>query len=667
MPMPDAPAQKERQLNLVLALDSARDAHAEAHAMFQAMVQNMRTTFEADACALLILTDSGDDVEFIAQSGMGSQLAVALCKQATQLSTPTGLMTERWPYTLGLQITLDNVPLGGVILARTVRPFTQSEHDLLTVAESQIDSAVIQARRASQLLERTRQLEAIYRIDHLRDENSDENALINAFTTLLNDYFKADLILILLRGDDSKEAILRGILDKSDVSTDALRAMRSLAAGVTRIRTITAPPLMAHLTLIAAPLVVADQRLGEVVIGRQRIFTRSESDLFQAMITQMDSAVAHSRLIMRLRQRNRELETIYRIDQIRDSEDDLDSMLQAVLNELCRAIDSEMGYLMLFSEDAERKLELRATTGAIAIDIYLDTIHDVTRETLELAMPVYKHHVNDEVRSIVAIPLTLNESIIGVFGAVNSVRSGGFSSEDRRMLQAITSQVDTAVFERLARRRMRQVLSRSVDPKIIDLLLDNADGGILAGERVFITSVFADLRGSTEWAARTAPEPLVSTLNQHLTVLTDIIFKYGGTLDKFVGDEVIALFGAPVAMQDHALKAVQCALEMRQAHAKLRADLAAKDIELPPVGIGISTGEAIAGEMGSPVRTDFTAMGPVMNMGARLCGVASGGQVLIDAVTRDTVHNRATTQQLESVELKGIGMVDVYELRELQS
>ena len=662
MPMSDAPAQRERQLNLILALDAARDNHADAASMFQAMCTCLKAAFEADASALMIYAEDGNGIDFVAHTGMTNPHAVELSQQASAHVQPSGLMTEQWAYSLGVQITLDGSPLGGVVLARALRPFSKSDEELLTVAESQIDSAVIQARRSSELQERTQQLEAIYRIDRLRDENPDENALINASTALLSEYFKADLILILLRSDDTDEMTLRGILDKSDISSESLRAIRALAAGVTRSRKITAPPGLAHMTMVAAPLIVGAHRLGEIVMGRQRIFTRPELDLLNAMVTQIDSAVAHSRLITRLRQRNRELETIYRIDQIRDREDDLDTMLQLVLTELCSAIESEMGYLMLFSEDAERKLELRATTGAKEIDTYLDTIHAVTREALENAQPVYRQNTEDNIRSIVAIPLTLNEHIIGVFGAVNSTRSSGFSAEDRRMLQAITSQVDTAVFERLARRRMRRVLSRSVDPKIIDLLLDNADRGILAGERVFITAVFADLRGSTEWAGRTNPEQLVTTLNQHLTLLTDIIFQHGGTLDKFVGDEVIALFGSPVPMDNHALRAVHCALEMRQAHTKLRAELAAQDIELPPVGIGISTGDAIAGEMGSPVRTDFTAMGPVMNMGARLCGVAAGGQVLIDATTCELIAATTETRQLEPVHLKGIGEVAVHEL-----
>ena len=280
---------------------------------------------------------------------------------------------------------------------------------------------------------------------------------------------------------------------------------------------------------------------------------------------------------------------------------------------------------------------------------------------------MYSNKPSGAVRSIVAIPLILNEKVIGVFGTVNSINPRGFSAEDRRILSAITSQVDTAVFERLERRHMRQVLSRSVDPKVIDHMLDTAHDKILEGERVVLSVLFGDLRGSTEWTERTEPEELVSTLNTFLGEMTEIIFKYGGTLDKFVGDEVIALFGTPVPMEDHATKAVQCAMEMQEAHKKLQEKLRAEGVELPALGIGVSSGEVIAGEFGPPIRTDFTAMGRVMNLGSRLCGIAVADQVCISESTHEMTEGVALVQQLEPRSLKGIGEVHVYEVTGLRT
>ncbi|HEX2906421.1 MAG TPA: adenylate/guanylate cyclase domain-containing protein, partial [Phototrophicaceae bacterium] len=224
-----------------------------------------------------------------------------------------------------------------------------------------------------------------------------------------------------------------------------------------------------------------------------------------------------------------------------------------------------------------------------------------------------------------------------------------------RILSAITSQADTAIFERLEQRRMRALLSRSVDPKVLERLLQRADTNLLDGERVILTVLFADLRGSTEWAERTQPEELVSTLNTFLGRMTDVIFKYGGTLDKFVGDEVIGLFGTPLKMDDHAYSAACAALEMQLIHQELQAQMAAQGRELPLMGIGISSGEAIAGEFGHPIRSEFTALGRIINLGSRLCGVADGGQVLISQQTYEMVDNLVEADELAIIpQLKGI-------------
>jgi adenylate cyclase len=286
-----------------------------------------------------------------------------------------------------------------------------------------------------------------------------------------------------------------------------------------------------------------------------------------------------------------------------------------------------------------------------------------SREALFKATTVYSNQPEGEVRSILAIPLILNAKIIGVFGALNSSSPRGFSHEDRRMLTAITSQIDTAIFERLERRKLRKVMSRSVDPKVLEHLLQNTSDNVLTGERMVLSVIFADIRGSTEWAERTTPEELVMLLNTFLSRMTDVIFKHGGTLDKFVGDEVIALFGSPIPMPDHALRAARTALEMQQAHQALVNEFRKQEKELPLMGVGISSGEVIAGEFGPPIRTDYTAIGRVMNLGARLCSVAGGGQILISPSTYHTVRDQVEVNKKEPISLKGIGQpVPVFEL-----
>jgi adenylate cyclase len=672
MTTPAELAQKERQLNLLMALDQARDALEgtdDPNAMFNTIMQELKATFKADVCAIMLLTEVGNTIESIIYAGTTHDIAVSQCRKAMHLSSPAEIMPSQWPHTLGMTIVRDETKavLGGIFMARQNVAFSEEDTILLTVAESQIDSAVIQARMVWKLANRNRELEAIYQIDRARDSNPTESDLINHFTGLLTEYFKAELSLIFLSHMDTGEMLLRGVMDKGNLPPEMLAVIQGLTGTITFPQTVETPLGLGELNLLAAPLVVAGVKLGAVVVGRRPDFTNADQTLLFAMMTQMDSAIVHSRVIQQLNQRNRELETIYRIDHIRDTELDMDTMLQQVLSELCAAVFSEIGYLMLFTETEERRLELNATTveGVLTSPAYHQAIHRYSRQALDAGGPVCSNKPEGPVRSLVAIPLILNEEVIGVFGVINSRSPYRFSAEDRRVLQAITSQVDTAVFERLERRQMRRVLSRSVDPKVIDHLLSRTHDNILAGEWVNLSVIFADLRGSTAWTQRTKPEQLVRTLNRFLGTMTEVIFKHGGTLDKFVGDEVIGLFGTPASMDDHALRAVQCAMEMQQAQDQLQAEVAAEGLELPAMGVGVSTGEVIAGEIGSPVRTDFTALGGAMNLGARLCGVAGAGQIYISSATAEATRDHIEARELDAIGLKGLGDVTAYELLEV--
>ena len=650
---------RERELQLIFALDRARDRlhdNDEPQTMFEAIVALLKEQFKAEACAILLVTETSDDVEMLAYSGMDEASALTTCQTALSNTSIDVVPQTPWTYTLGSQIFLDDYPMGSFVLGRTTTDLTPEERALLKTAETQLDSAVVQARTVWKLAQRERELDAIYEIDHLRDKTQSEADLISGFTAILLEQFKADLCLIMLTHTDSGDMLLRGIIDRYDLNEDNLIIIRENASSITIPQVIPSPAGIPGLYLLAAPLIVDGTRHGAVVTGRKAAYSVGDHRLLHAMMSQMDSAVVHIRALSQLASRNRELEIIYRIDRIRDREADFDRLLQSVLTELSQVVASEMGYIMLYSDDEADALEMRSYTSErlLAAANNLQTIQKISKQALTTGKLVCENRLEGALRSILAMPLILNQRIIGVFGAVNSAASSGFSAEDRGIVAAITSQVDTAIFERLEQRRMRNILRRSVDPKVVDHLLLHADSHILEGERVILSVIYADLRGSSEWAERTPPEELVDTLNQFLGAMTEIIFKYGGTLDKFVGDMVIGLFGTPLPMQDHALQAARAALDMQEAHIALQRHLKAAGHILPGMGIGISSGEAIAGEFGHPIRTEFTALGRVMNLGSRLCGVAEAGQIVISESTYQLLAERVDCTPLPPIQLKGI-------------
>lgn len=660
---------KEKQLDLLVAMDAARDSVDESSdpmMMFRHIVRVLKVYFEADAASVLLVDVKTGETELIAAVGMPQQMGVELAREAMKYDNPQSLNNTAWKHTLGLRIYIDRekIVAGGIVLARDASEFSQEMITLIKLAESQIDSAVVQARTMWRLAERHRELEAIYQIDRLRDDAPDEDSLFQSFGKLLSKHFEAEYSQIIVHNLETDEMESRSLICQKDLPSDAFETMLDLTRDIQTTTILPAPPSFGmQIELLAAPFIITGRRLGAVIVGRERPFQIRDTRLMVAMTSQMDSAIAKNRTTIQLAARTRELEAIYRIDHIRDKTDDFDEMLKAVLLELCSAVKSEMGYLMLYNADKQSPLELKVTTQQDLPPSYLDMIQRASKEALESEEPVDYANLDGKAKSIIAIPLILNTQIIGVFGAINSVHPHGFTADDARLLSAITSQVDTAVFERLERRRMRQVMSRSVDPKVLEALLKRADDSLLAGERVVISCLFADLRGSTEWAETTEPEEFVMLLNSFLGKMTDTIFKHGGTLDKFVGDEVIALFNTPARMEHHALIASKCAIEMQLVHERLRAEFNKQGKVLPAMGIGISTGEVIAGEFGPPVRTDFTAMGRVMNLGARLCSAAEGNQIVISENTFFDIQDLARVRELEPQVLKGIQrQVKTYEL-----
>ncbi|MDQ7025384.1 MAG: adenylate/guanylate cyclase domain-containing protein [Anaerolineae bacterium] len=664
---------KNRQLQLLLALDEARDSIDDSGnpmAMFRQIVRILKQHFNADGCAILLVDTKTRETEAISSIGIPQDMAEELAREALDYTKPKPLAASAWQYSLGLRILIDRektVP-GSIILVRDKEAFAIDAIELLEIAESQIDSAVIQARTIWRLAERNRELEAIYQIDRLRDDSADEDTLYVAFTSLMVKQFRADVCQFIIRDMETGKLRPRNVVDKRGLSEEQLASIISTTHDIQTTTKLEAPPSIDNMYLLASPFIVSGVRLGAVIIGRSKPYSVIETRLMVALTSQMDSAIAKSRTSLQLELRTRELEAIYRIDHIRDQENDFDEMLHQVLQELCQAVSCETGYIMLYNKQQEDALEIRASTreGIVNNSEHIEIIKRVSREALDTESVVTYNGLESSVHSIASTPLILNEQVIGVFGALNSSRPRGFTVDDGRMLAAITSQVDTAVFERLERRRMRKVLSRSVDPKVLDHLLKRADDSVLTGERVILTVLFADLRGSTEWTERTEPEEFVSVLNTFLGMMTDVIFKHGGTLDKFVGDEVIALFGSPIPMTDHALKASRAALEMQAVHERLQKQFAEQGKELPAMGVGISSGEVIAGEFGPPIRTDFTAMGRVMNLGARLCSAAAAKQIVISENTYAALESIADADKMNPVPLKGISrQVDTYLLKKL--
>ncbi|MBM4301030.1 MAG: hypothetical protein FJ121_05800 [Deltaproteobacteria bacterium] len=184
---------------------------------------------------------------------------------------------------------------------------------------------------------------------------------------------------------------------------------------------------------------------------------------------------------------------------------------------------------------------------------------------------------------------------------------------------------------------LRDTFSRYVSPELCEEILRNPGLLALGGRRQIVTVLFADIRNFTTLSESMAPEAVVEVLNTYFTEMVDLVFKYQGTLDKFVGDALMAVFGVPLPLPQAANHAVECALAMQR---HLRQMQAAGQTPIQGMRIGINTGEAIVGNIGSNKRMDFTVVGDAVNVAARL-------QELAKEVEADTLISEATFRALE--------------------
>lgn len=201
---------------------------------------------------------------------------------------------------------------------------------------------------------------------------------------------------------------------------------------------------------------------------------------------------------------------------------------------------------------------------------------------------------------------------------------------------------------------IRSTFGRYVSPEVARTLLESPEGLKLGGDKRVVTVLMSDLRGYTRFAEHGDPATVMAVLNDYLARMTDVIIAHGGTVNEFIGDAVFAIFGAPLPHPDHAERAAAAALGMQGAMAEINAGLAARGLPRFEMGIGIDTGEAVVGNIGSEQRAKYGVVGSAVNVAARVEGASVGGQVLVSAATWACIADVAEAEPPIEVAVKGL-------------
>jgi adenylate cyclase len=371
----------------------------------------------------------------------------------------------------------------------------------------------------------------------------------------------------------------------------------------------------------------------------------------------------------------------------------VEEVLQQVMDIVFDHVPADRGFLMLHEEGSDKLVPMvvkhrnAPSSGDQARISISKTIADrVIKDRVSIltsdALVDPRFGAGDSIRfhgirSAMCAPLWNKEQVIGIVHVDSPMLTNCFNLNDLDLLTALANYAAVAV-ERarlnakiVAEERKRERLGRFLSPQVTARIIatsDSQSATLGVPEEREVTVLFADIVGFTRMSESMSPAAVALILNDYLSRMTDVIFKYEGTLDKYIGDAIMAVFGAPLDMPDHASRAIKTALEMRERleefnaerkeggpHLRIRIGINS-DRKEPPLSIriGINSGDAVAGEIGSINKKEYTVLGDTVNTASRLeSSVATPMTIVIGENTQEMVKNEFECRSLGAKELKG--------------
>ena len=351
-------------------------------------------------------------------------------------------------------------------------------------------------------------------------------------------------------------------------------------------------------------------------------------------------------------------------------ERDLDKLLEKILLSLFKFVNADRGVILLKDDKGElqpRAARRRDGTDA-PIQVSSTILSHVIKEqksvithdaSMDFAASKGKSMILNRISSALVVPLLHEKEVLGALW-LDSESLAVFQQKDLEMITAVANQAAMFIENNLLAKKIEQELitrerfSRLLSPNLAEQVasgkLEVKKGGQLVQECTVFNS---DIRGFTRMSEGTTAEVMVEILNEYFEEMVGAIFKYEGTLDKFMGDGIMAIWGAPAAHADDPIRCVQSALDQMELLGKFNRKRL--DGDLPPlaIGIGIHTGPLVAGYVGSSKSLSYTVIGDTANTSARLCGIAAAGQIIVSESTLARLGNRFEYDELPAASLKG--------------
>jgi adenylate cyclase len=349
---------------------------------------------------------------------------------------------------------------------------------------------------------------------------------------------------------------------------------------------------------------------------------------------------------------------------------DLEKLLRKILDKAFELLPADRGVILLMDENGQpvpSYVKFKDARGE-DINISKSILNEVVREraavlssdaTMDSRFSGSHSIIMQGIRSTMCVPLLHADELLGIMHMDSQIATNAFTEKDLQIFTGIANQAAVAIQNaRLAKKienetKTRAQFQRLLSPNLVDQVVKGELQLEKGGEQREVTILFADIRGFTPMSESRPPQEIVSMLNEYFEVMVEVLFRFEGTLDKFVGDEIMALFGAPIPLPEAPLQAVACALQMQSALEEFNRTRLAERQEPIRIGIGINTGPVVTGAIGSSRAIQYTAIGDPVNLASRLCNIAKPGEILVSEQTLGRVAQRVEAQALPPVRVKG--------------
>jgi adenylate cyclase len=400
-----------------------------------------------------------------------------------------------------------------------------------------------------------------------------------------------------------------------------------------------------------------------------------ESHIRTKLAPLMDQSFLPERLIQdndALRRDYEKLRASYEVIRAIGVELDVDNLLTKILDCAFQLLPADRGVILLYDEDEELKPRCvrtkKETPEGEDVVVSTTVLNEVLRDkaavlssdaSVDSRFQGAHSIIMQGIRSSMGVPLLHGGEVFGVMMLDSQIAANAFTEKDLQLFQNIANQAAIAIqnslyakkleAEAVTRERFQRLLSPAIAEQVISGKVEVKKGGELRET----TILFTDIRGFTTMSESRSAQDVVDMLNEYFELMVEIIFKYEGTLDKFVGDEIMALYGAPVTHGDDPYRAIKTGLEMLEVLEQFNQTRVADGEEPLEVGIGINTGEVVAGYLGSSKALEYTVVGDVVNTGNRLCSIAKAGEIIISEHTYGQVKNYFELEELPPTQVKG--------------